>query len=310
MLTFKPRSGIVMAAALFVVGGFVGCSLPKELTTANEAVEAAKRAGKDKECPKEFTEAESLKNEAYAVCTPCDTAKAIELANQSLAKVNGLCPAKPVAAPPPSTPAPAPAPAPAPKPAAAAATASLSANPAGVQTGQCSTLTWSSSNATGASIDNGVGRVDPSGSKQVCPDHTTQYRLSVTGEGVSGEASTTVTVRKVIDKLALHVNFDFNKATVRKPDDAELQKAIAFIKKYPEAQISLVGYTDSVGSDKYNLGLSERRADAVKDYLAKHGIDAARIQASGRGKADPIADNKTEKGRAENRRVEVQILSE
>jgi outer membrane protein OmpA-like peptidoglycan-associated protein len=304
MLTFVPKPRVLVAVALFAVGGLVGCAPPKELVTANNAVEAARSAGKDKECPKEFSAAENLKNEAYRICKPCDTAKAIELANQATAQVNALCPAKPT---PPPAPAPAPAP---PKPVAPAATASISASPTSVQKGQCSTLTWSSSNATSAMLDPGIGSVSTNGSKQVCPDSTTLYRLGVSGDGASGSASTTVTVTHVVDKLALHVNFDFNKATIRKGEDAELQKAIAFIKKYPGSEISLVGFTDSVGSDAYNLKLSEKRAEAVKDYLVKHGIDAGRIQASGRGKADPIADNKTEKGRAANRRVEVQILSE
>jgi peptidoglycan-associated lipoprotein len=273
------------------------------LVTANNAVEAARSAGKDKECPKEFSAAENLKNEAYRICKPCDTAKAIELANQATAQVAALCPAKP--APPPAA-----APAPAPKPVAPAATASISASPTSVQKGQCSTLTWSSSNATSAMLDPGIGSVSTNGSKQVCPDSTTLYRLGVSGDGASGSASTTVTVTHVVDKLALHVNFDFNKATIRKGEDAELQKAVAFIKKYPGSEVSLVGYTDSIGSDAYNLKLSEKRAQAVKDYLASHGIDGSKISASGRGKADPIGNNKTEKGRAENRRVEVQILSE
>jgi outer membrane protein OmpA-like peptidoglycan-associated protein len=117
-------------------------------------------------------------------------------------------------------------------------------------------------------------------------------------------------VSKVVDRLTLHVNFDTAKATIRKPDDADLQKAIDFIKKYPEAKISLVGYTDSRGSEEYNQGLSEKRADAVKTYLVNHGIDAARIQTSGRGEADPIGDNATEKGRFETRRVEILILSD
>ena len=170
---------------------------------------------------------------------------------------------------------------------APAATVSLSANPASVAPGQCSTLSWSSTNATSASLDPGIGKVDLNGSKQVCPAQTTHYRLAVAGEGASGEASTTVNVKHVVDKLALHVNFDFNKSTVRKPDDADLQKAIAFIKKYPGSQISLVGFTDSIGSDAYNLKLSERRAEAVKDYLAKHGIDAAQDPGVGTRKGRP-----------------------
>ena len=106
MLTFMPKPRVLVAAALFAVGGLVGCALPKELTTANDAVEAARRAGKDKECPNEFSAAENLKNEAYRICKPCDTAKAIALANQATTQVAALCPAKPV---PPPAPAPAPA---------------------------------------------------------------------------------------------------------------------------------------------------------------------------------------------------------
>jgi OmpA-OmpF porin, OOP family len=304
MLKFQSlRSLLTVGVTLLLVTAFVGCSYPKEVLDANAAIEAARQAGKDKQCPEEFAAAERLKNEAYALCRTCAREKAITVANDAINHANGLCPNKVVEAQP--------APAPAPAPVAPAPTASLSASPSSLQAGQCATLTWSSTNATSASIDPGVGKVDPNGSRQVCPDRTTTYRMAVTGEGGSREASTTVAVAaRVVDRLTLHVNFDFNKATVRRPDDAELQKAIDFIKKYPGFQISLVGYTDSIGSDAYNQRLSERRADAVKEYLVKHGVDGARIQTSGRGKADPVADNATEKGRFQNRRVEVLILSE
>ncbi len=299
MLDFRKwRTQLSIAALLSLGGLLVGCGYPKELVTANEAVEKARQAGKDKECPNEFRTAENLKNEAYALCKPCDTAKAIEKANEATRYVNSLCPAKPVAVAPPVKPAP-----PAP-------TVYLSASPSSVQQGQCATLTWSSTNASSVSIDQGVGRVDASGSRQVCPDRTTEYGITAFGEGGSRSASTTVGVKKVVDRLTLHVNFDFNKATIRKADDPDLQKAIEFIKKYPAAQISLVGYTDNIGKDAYNLRLSEKRAEAVKDYLGKHGIDGSRIQTSGRGKADPVASNSTEKGRFENRRVEILIISE
>ena len=296
------RQRLWVVASLALVGGFVGCSYPSEVINANQAVETARQAGKDKQCPDEFLAAEKLKDEAYALCRTCDTTKAIALAREATEKANALCPARPVAvveAPP----APA-------KPPAPAASVSLSASPASLQQGQCATLTWSSSNASSVSIDNGVGKVDPSGSRQVCPDRTTQYRASAVGEGGTRDASATVTVSKVVDRLTLHVNFDTAKATIRRPDDADLQKAIAFIKKYPDARISLVGYTDSRGRETYNQGLSEKRAEAVKDYLVKHGVDGARIQTSGRGEADPVGDNATEKGRFENRRTEVLMLSD
>ena len=69
-----------------------------------------------------------------------------------------------------------------------------------------------------------------------------------------------------------------------------------------------VGYTDSIGTEQYNLGLSQRRANAVKEYLVSKGIAANRIYTEGKGEADPIASNATREGRAQNRRVEIEIV--
>jgi outer membrane protein OmpA-like peptidoglycan-associated protein len=116
---------------------------------------------------------------------------------------------------------------------------------------------------------------------------------------------------KVIDKIILHVLFDLDKSTLKPSSLDELQKAVAFVKKYPGANVRLDGYTDSLGTDAYNIKLSERRAAAVRDYLIKEaGVDSSKITAIGHGKADPVADNKTAEGRAKNRRVEVSILSD
>lgn len=116
---------------------------------------------------------------------------------------------------------------------------------------------------------------------------------------------------KVIDKMTIRAHFAFDKATLSADDMAELNKAVAFVKKYPGASIRLDGYTDSIGTDKYNMRLSAKRAEAVKNYLIKEaGVDASKITAIPHGKADPVGDNKTKKGRALNRRVEISILSE
>ena len=209
---------------------------------------------------------------------------------------------------------------------------SFSADPAAVSPGKCSTLKWTSVNVKTVEIDQGVGKVAASGSKEVCPAETTQYLLTATGTGgtVIEEASVTVNppepppppaaapapvpgpapARVVIDRLTLHVNFDFDKSIVRKADVAELEKAVAFLKKYPDSKVALEGHTDSRGTDKYNMKLSQRRADAVKKYLVDKGEKADRITAEGKGEGFPIADNKTEKGRFENRRVEVLIIGE
>lgn len=280
-----------------------------ELPAAERAIEAARRAGKDKECPEEFKAAEKMMKDAWNIYMSCRTREGIAMAVEATNRANALCPKKAVEAKPAPTPAPAPAPV---KPAPPAPTVSLSAAPSSIRQGQCATLTWSSTNATRVSIDPGVGSADPNGSRKVCPDRTTQYTIAAIGEGDSrGTASTTVTVEKVVDRLTLHVNFDFNKSAVRGADEAELKKAIDFVRKYPSYKVSIDGYTDSIGSEKYNLALSDRRAASVKDYLLKHGAaDGARMTTVGHGEADPIADNETEKGRFQNRRVEILILSE
>jgi outer membrane protein OmpA-like peptidoglycan-associated protein len=72
--------------------------------------------------------------------------------------------------------------------------------------------------------------------------------------------------------------------------------------------IELHGFTDSKGSEQYNIGLSQRRAEAVQRYLVSKNIPLFRISIVGLGKEDPVADNKNEKGRAQNRRVEVRVL--
>ena len=286
----------------------------KELPAADRAVAAAKAAGKDKECPAEYQAAEKAKDEAYRIYWSCRTKEGIAKANEAAALAKALCPAKPVpvAAPPP----------PPPPPAAPVAVpiVSLSANPSAIDAGKCTTLFWSSENASGASIAPGIGDVPKSGSRQVCPGATTTYTATVTGEGGSRTASTTVTVnppppppaaRKVIDKLVIHINFDTDRSVIRKADLPELQKAIDFVKKYPGYNISIEGHTDNVGKDKYNQALSERRAASVKKYLVDHGAaNADKIKPVGYGETRPVADNKTAEGKFKNRRVEIVILSE
>jgi outer membrane protein OmpA-like peptidoglycan-associated protein len=118
-------------------------------------------------------------------------------------------------------------------------------------------------------------------------------------------------VSKVVDRLTVRVNFDTDKAIIRKADIPELQKAVDFVKKYPGYNISVEGHTDNVGKDAYNQALSERRAAAVKAYLVERGAaHSDRIKPVGFGKTRPIADNKTAEGKFKNRRVEILVLSQ
>jgi OOP family OmpA-OmpF porin len=89
---------------------------------------------------------------------------------------------------------------------------------------------------------------------------------------------------------------------------ATLDQAVDTLQRYPQVKVMVAGYTDSVGTDAYNQGLSERRAKIVYNYLTSHGIDASRLEGPvGHGENDPIGDNSTDAGRAQNRRTELQV---
>lgn len=77
------------------------------------------------------------------------------------------------------------------------------------------------------------------------------------------------------------------------------------LKEDSERPVTVLGFTDSQGTDAHNMTLSEKRAESVRNYLVSKGVDASRVKSEGRGKADPVADNKTQEGRANNRRVEI-----
>ncbi len=103
------------------------------------------------------------------------------------------------------------------------------------------------------------------------------------------------------------VLFMSGQADLKAGATGNLNKLVAFLSKYPDRTVAIEGYTDSVGSEDYNQGLSERRADSVRSYLAGQGINAIRISASGKGASDPVAGNDSAAGRQQNRRVEVII---
>ncbi|MBT8060485.1 MAG: OmpA family protein [Gammaproteobacteria bacterium] len=113
-------------------------------------------------------------------------------------------------------------------------------------------------------------------------------------------------VEAVIELEGVH--FDFDKATLRPDAMVVLNEAAALLNKHQKVVVEVAGHTDSRGSEEYNQGLSERRANAVRDYLASKGIRASRLSAKGYGELRPIASNDTDEGRAENRRVELVIL--
>lgn len=119
----------------------------------------------------------------------------------------------------------------------------------------------------------------------------------------------------VYKKIVYHgINFDFDKSNIKADSIPILQKDVDNLKKESQKNktIRIVGHTDSKGSDEYNQKLSERRANAVRDYFISQGIDGNRLIAEGKGEAEPVAPNTVDgkdnpDGRAENRRIELLI---
>ncbi len=105
-----------------------------------------------------------------------------------------------------------------------------------------------------------------------------------------------------------NISFETNSANLNASSNEQLAQVIALLNKNPNIQIEISAHTDDVGSDNYNLKLSERRAQAVVNYLIDNGITLSRLVAKGYGETKPLADNKTEENRAKNRRVELKIL--
>ncbi len=133
------------------------------------------------------------------------------------------------------------------------------------------------------------------------------------GSGLAPETSVPTEVASVapvvLEKIILSADtlFDVDKSVIKPAGKAQLDKLV--VKLDGNLRVVLpVGHTSSPGSDAHNMALSNRRADAVKDYLVSQGIDADRIHPSGQGENNPVATNATVAGRALNRRVEIEVM--
>jgi outer membrane protein OmpA-like peptidoglycan-associated protein len=129
-------------------------------------------------------------------------------------------------------------------------------------------------------------------------------------EGSLGEGAEVSRVGEGIAvTFASGILYPFDSEQILPAGRENLRQLAQSLQRYPGTEVLIVGHTDSQGTDAYNLALSQRRADAARSYLISQGIPAARIRTSGRGETEPVADNGTEAGRQQNRRVEIAIFA-
>lgn len=115
-------------------------------------------------------------------------------------------------------------------------------------------------------------------------------------------------IQVILDEQS-DVRFEYDKSDLTAQAKGNLDKLVSIFNEYPDTDILVVGHTDSKGSDTYNQGLSERRASSVVSYLQTKGIASNRLKSLGQGETNPRADNETDAGRAQNRRVEFAITA-
>jgi peptidoglycan-associated lipoprotein len=208
-------------------------------------------------------------------------------------------------------------------------TATLSANPATIQSGQSSTLTWSTQNATDVTLDG--ANVDPNGSQSVSPTQTTTYHLTAKGAGGTQDAPATVTVipaptptptpaptpppppppddEKIFAQNVQDVYFDFDKSDLRPESLQTLAHSAEVIKQHPNWVVQIQGNCDERGSIEYNLALGERRAGSALKALTDGGVSASQLKTISYGKEKPVCTESNEDCWQKNRRDHFVLLS-
>ncbi|MBR9847481.1 MAG: OmpA family protein [Algicola sp.] len=162
-------------------------------------------------------------------------------------------------------------------------------------------------NEAGPSANKGCPWPDTDGDGVLDKDDKCPNEAGTVANNGCPEVNPTAEVMEELNSYARTILFNSGKASFKTETDAVLQAMTAIFKEYPRASFSIEGHTDSDGAKSSNQILSERRANAVRDYLIANGIDADRLTAKGFGEEYPIDTNKTRAGKANNRRVEVKL---
>jgi peptidoglycan-associated lipoprotein len=210
-------------------------------------------------------------------------------------------------------------------------TCSLTSIPATVTSGQSVTLDWTSKDATKVSLNAGLGAQEAEGSTSITPSDSTTYTMSATGPGGTGECSARVTVTPAVPPTpsvsesnippgnpngaavanALQdVYFDFAKSDIRGDGETALTHDANYLKAHPDIKIQIGGYCDQRGSEEYNLGLGERRAESAKRFLVNLGVAADRLNTISFGKDRPFCTEPSEDCYQQNRRDHLTLVQQ
>jgi peptidoglycan-associated lipoprotein len=211
-----------------------------------------------------------------------------------------------------------------PAPPAPAPAITLRAAPANIDRGQVTSLQWEAKNATSVRIEPQVGNVENQGSRSVNPASSVTYTAIATGPGGSASDYARVTVRvpaaaaptrpeprsdtrvNMDDLFRQNVQtiyFDFDKSDVRPDQIARLEANASWLKEHRGLKFTIEGDCDERGSAEYNLGLGDRRANTVKEFLIKEGVDSSSINTISYGKERPVCRESTEDCYQKNRRA-------
>jgi outer membrane protein OmpA-like peptidoglycan-associated protein len=293
--------------ALVVLAGMLatGCATMQtadqqaleDIAAARSAIDSAKQAGAAERYPGDFAELEQRYLQTRGVFYACDAAQASDLARALLADANALATKRP--APPANQPP----------------LAFLQASSEGLVNEE---LTFDGSDSRDPDGDPLTYSWDFGDGTQTTTDTpvtTHAYeavgnynaRLTVAdGRGGTDTATAFLQISS-LQVIRSDVLFDFDRAELRPQGREELDKIIGQLQDNPSYQVTLVGHTDSIGTERYNMDLSRRRAMTVRDYLVDNGVAPERITTEWRGESEPVATNRTREGRQLNRRVEIYL---